>query len=131
MYVNLFRAACSLLFLCVVNSAFSQENENKNTQQADHSISQVVQARSCVNTFVNQTVSSTVSVVGCTTLSVQNVTVTGSGQLTLLAPESITINGPFEIKPGCRLNIHKFESQNILIRYTYDKSGNRITKVAN
>ena len=65
-----------------------------------------LQTRSCVNSFTNQTVSSNVYVVGCNTLTVQDVTVTGSGDLTLTAPGEITINGVFDVLSGGVLNVH-------------------------
>ena len=49
-----------------------------------------------MSTYTNQTVSSSVSVLGCNTLAVQNVTVASNGNLSLSAPAQITINGPFE-----------------------------------
>ena len=77
--------------------------------------SQEVDTRSCVSTYTNQTVSSSVSVLGCNTLAVQNVTVA-----------QITINGPFEVKSGGILNIR--QSQQMIFTYTYDASGNRTTR---
>lgn len=53
-----------------------------------------------MSTYTNQTVSSSVSVLGCNTLAVQNVTVASNGNLSLSAPAQITINGPFEVKSG-------------------------------
>ena len=81
--------------------------------------SQEVDTRSCVSTYTNQTVSSSVSVLGCNTLAVQNVTVASNGNLSLSAPAQITINGPFE-------NIR--QSQQMIFTYTYDASGNRTTR---
>ena len=85
--------------------------------------SQEVDTRSCVST---QTVSSSVSVLGCNTLAVQNVTVASNGNLSLSAPAQITINGPFEVKSGGILNIR--QSQQMIFTYTYDASGNRTTR---
>ena len=82
--------------------------------------SQEVDTRSCVSTYTNQTVSSSVSVLGCNTLAVQNVTVASNGNLSLSAPAQITINGPFEV------NIR--QSQQMIFTYTYDASGNRTTR---
>ena len=86
--------------------------------------SQEVDTRSCVSTYTNQTVSSSVSVLGCNTLAVQNVTVASNGNLSLSAPAQITINGPFEVKSGGILNIR--QSQQMIFTYTYDASGNSI-----
>ena len=88
--------------------------------------SQEVDTRSCVSTYTNQTVSSSVSVLGCNTLAVQNVTVASNGNLSLSAPAQITINGPFEVKSGGILNIR--QSQQMKFTYTYDASGNRTTR---
>ena len=85
--------------------------------------SQEVDTRSCVSTYTNQTVSSSVSVLGCNTL---DVTVASNGNLSLSAPAQITINGPFEVKSGGILNIR--QSQQMIFTYTYDASGNRTTR---
>ena len=58
-----------------------------------------------MSTYSNQTVSSSVSVLGCNTLAVQNVTVASNGNLSLSTPAQITINGPFEVKSGGVLNM--------------------------
>ena len=79
-----------------------------------------------MSTYTNQTVSSSVSVLGCNTLAVQNVTVASNGNLSLSAPAQITINGPFEVKSGGILNIR--QSQHMIFTYTYDASGNRTTR---
>ena len=71
-------------------------------------------------------VSSSVSVLGCNTLAVQNVTVASNGNLSLSAPAQITINWPFEVKSGGILNIR--QSQQMIFTYTYDASGNRTTR---
>ena len=71
-----------------------------------------------MSTYTNQTVSSSVSVLGCNTLAVQNVTVASNGNLSLSAPAQITINGPFEVKSGGILNIR--QSQQMIFTYTYD-----------
>ena len=76
-----------------------------------------------MSTYTNQTVSSSVSVLGCNTLAVQNVTVASNGNLSLSAPAQITINGPFEVKSGGILNIRQ-----MIFTYTYDASGNRTTR---
>lgn len=94
---------------------------------------EVLQAQSCVSSFTNQTVSTTLLVAGCTTLSVQQVTVTNTGNLTLTAPEYIAITGPFEVVAGGRLNIDIAEPpQEIKVRrFYYDDSGNRIRRESN
>lgn len=85
---------------------------------------QEVNPRSCVNTFQNQTVSTYLSVLGCQTLDVQNVTVSGNGNLYLSAPAEITINGTFEVQLGGVLNI-KNDQYSLVFDYTYDSAGNR------
>lgn len=80
-----------------------------------------------MSTYTNQTVSSSVSVLGCNTLAVQNVTVASNGNLSLFQlRQQITINGPFEVKSGGILNIR--QSQQMIFTYTYDASGNRTTR---
>ncbi len=88
--------------------------------------SQEVGTRSGVCSYSNPTGSSSVSVLGCNTLAVQNVTVASNGNLSLSAPAQITINGPFEVKSGGILNIR--QSQQMIFTYTYDASGNRTTR---
>ena len=71
----------------------------------DDSLMPPITTRSCVNTFTNQTVSTFLVVNGCSTLVVQDVTVSSSGDLYLLAPGEITINGAFEVVLGGQLNV--------------------------
>lgn len=133
----------SILLFGFVDSVFSKDfkaeeqsyrksNQNLSdsvrTNQQSDSIS-VLSTGSCVNSFENQTVSSTVSVQGCNTLTVKNVTITNNGDLTLSAPENITLNGPFEVKLGGLLNI-KNELTQWSINYGYDNAGNRIRRSA-
>ena len=75
-------------------------------EQPDDSITNPVQTRSCVTTFTNRTVSSYTVIVGCDTLYVKDITVTGSGDLYLTAPGYININGAFEVALGGQLNVH-------------------------
>ena len=65
-----------------------------------------VQTRSCINTYSNQTVSTFLVINGCSTLVVQDVNVTNDGDLYLLAPGEITINGEFDVILGGQLNVH-------------------------
>ena len=85
-----------------------------------------VDPKSGLRTHTNQTVSSSVSVLGCNTLAVQNVTVASNGNLSLSAPAQITINGPLKRQSGGILNIR--QSQQMIFTYTYDASGNRTTR---
>lgn len=89
-------------------------------------LSQEKSSGACVNTYTNQTVSSVVAVLGCGTLTVQNVTVAATGDLSFSAPTAVTINGPFEVKSGGLLNIR--QSQQMIFNFTYDAAGNRITR---
>lgn len=86
----------------------------------------VFTSESCVSIYENQTVSSKVSVLGCDTLTVRNVTVSSKGDLTLFAPNAVLINGPFETQLGGVLNITKKVS--LVIEFTYDGSGNRTSR---
>lgn len=116
---NTFRIYLSIiLWLCFSNSVRAIE------QPAD--TTQVYSARYCVNTFRDQTVSSLQSVEGCDSLIVQTVTVSGTGDLKLFAPEGVTIYGLFEVKQGGVLNINRKES--LVFEFTYDAAGNRSSR---
>ena len=86
----------------------------------------VLAAGSCVNTFENSTVSSMISVQGCNTLTVKNVTITNNGNLTLSAPDAVLINGFFEAQLGSVLNIKKKEAS--IVEFIYNAAGNRILR---
>ena len=92
------------------------------------SLEQPVQTRACVNTFTNQTVSTYLGVEGCSALAVQNVTVISNGDLILWG--EVTINGPFDVLLGGKLevNITKPLPPPANFTYTYDASGNRISR---
>ena len=55
---------------------------------------------------MNQVISSHLSVEGCNTLLVQNVTVTNGGNLSILAPNDVQFNGTFAIDGTGILNIN-------------------------
>ena len=74
-------------------------------QKPDDSLTEIT-TRACVNTYTNQTVSSTVTVEGCNTLTVQNVTVSNGGNLMLIAPVEVNINGAFDVAIGGELNVY-------------------------
>lgn len=101
-------------------------SDSLRTEQLSDSISVFVTG-SCVNTFENRTVSSTISVQGCNTLTVQNVTITNNGDLSLSAPENIILNGPFVGELGSILNMRIGQSQ-LMFEFIYDASGNRIMR---
>lgn len=142
------KSVCILLLLCIINPLFSQEIETT-IQQTDNISSQPIQdnlslisyqsedqslegiqTRACVSSYTNQTVSSTTSVVGCSTLAVQTVTVTANGNLSLSAPGNITINGTIEVKGGGLLNVfYSNPPRNVTVQYTYDRSGNRNSRL--
>jgi len=90
------------------DSTFYEETGSPGTikfELPDNSLMSAIQLRSCVNTFTGQTVSSIVSVLGCNILTVQSVTVTGSGNLSLTAPAEVVINGPFDVSLGGILSV--------------------------
>jgi hypothetical protein len=59
----------------------------------------------CTTTnLINQTISSNTTVAGCN-INVQNVTVANGAKLTLEAPGTITINGPFQTVSGTQLQV--------------------------
>lgn len=145
---NMFRACIRICiafnFLCgfVVSTSSKSFETGEETRRKSNQISDSVRyehhsdslsvfaTNSCVNTFENQTVSSKLSVQGCNTLSLQNVTITSNGDLTLSAPDAISINGAFEVNPGGMLNI-KTELTQWSFDYGYDNAGNRIRRSAN
>lgn len=127
-----------IFFISLGDNVFAQNlNEERNeskdgsyipaqdslkTKQKDSS--SATYASSCVNLYENRTVNSVVSVLGCDTLAVRNVTVTNNGNLTLQAPGYITLNGLFETSLGGVLNI-KVEPIRLIFEFIYDESGNR------
>ena len=99
-------------------------------EQPTDSLEQQIETRACVNTYTNQTVTTYTGVEGCTTLAVQNVTVTTPGNLILWAPGEVTVNGPFDVYLGGQLeiNLTKPQPPQSIFTYTYDTSGNRISR---
>ena len=73
--------------------------------------------------YHNQTVEGLTYVISSNAMIVSNVTVAPTGQLTLTANSSITINPSFNVQIGGVLNIMAGESPRI--QYSYDASGNR------
>lgn len=63
-------------------------------------------ATACVNSYTDQTVTTNTSVTGCDALTVKNVIVKNGAKLTLTAPDSITINGNFEVETGAQLEVN-------------------------
>lgn len=118
---NIFRIYLSMFLLwCISNSVRAIE------LPSDTTTTPVYSARYCDNIFKDQTVSYSLSVEGCDSLIVQNVTVSSTGDLRLSAPEGVTVYGLFEVAQGGVLNINKFGS--VLIEFTYDAAGNRISR---
>ena len=119
---------CMLPFLLFGFVDFISSKDFKNGEELSDSSNQIVSdslrkeqhsdsisvfvTGSCVNTFENRTVSSMVSVQGCNTL---------------VAPENITLNGPFVGELGSILNIKIGQSQ-LMFEFIYDDSGNRIMR---
>ena len=110
------------------DSIYKTGQDSLRVEQIDRS--SVAYASSCVNLYENKTVASVVSVLGCDTLAVRNVTVTKSGNLTLIAPGYVTLNGLFETNLGGKLNI-KVEPTRLIFEFFYDESGNRIMRQVN
>lgn len=122
---------------CITNFVFSKElkdiKRDLNEEQYQAISDSVrfddfsaIKASSCVSVYENQTVSTSVSVLGCTTLTVQKVTVTNNGNLTLSAPDKILINGVFEIQQGGSLLVGN--PKNVVVQFIYDAAGNRISR---
>jgi len=134
MKIKLILSICFSLLTGLVSSLYAQEEnlsarETTELTEADSLSTVEAGARAaCVNSFANQTVSTQVSVVGCSTLSVQNVTVTASGNLFFYAPGNITINGPFTVQSGGVFNIGIEKPVQTVFDFEYDVSGNRIKR---
>lgn len=93
-------------------------------QEMDNSISAAAQG--CLAAISNLTLSSTLSVMGCSTLTTTNITVTSTGNLTLKAPTSVLINPTFLVQSGGTLYVGQGKRQRI--NYEYDLSGNRTVR---
>ncbi|MDR1370479.1 MAG: S8 family serine peptidase [Dysgonamonadaceae bacterium] len=66
----------------------------------------LIASTSCTNNdFVNQVVTSNTTVMGCSNLNVQNVTVVNGAKLKLDAPGAVIIDGPFETQNGSELEV--------------------------
>ncbi|MBS6574800.1 hypothetical protein [Parabacteroides goldsteinii] len=132
-----------LIFLfCVLNPLFAQDRIDSTSELSDvtnqTSISNPeddgystdstmieVEPRACVNTFENKTITLYTSVSGCTTLTVKNINVTGTGNLSLSAPDQIVINGPFEALLGGVLSMNCEQPKRMTFIFKYDGSGNQ------
>jgi hypothetical protein len=57
--------------------------------------------------FINQTVSSNTTIDGCNNVLVQNVTVQSNAKLTINAPGTVSIEGPFSIDSGSQFEVNK------------------------
>lgn len=128
----------SFLLFSIVDSIFSKDS-NKEGKELNNGLYQAdsdsvvkepvnelsaVAAGSCVDMFENKTVTSTMSVLGCDTLGMKNVTITSGGNLTVSASGNITMNGPFEVQSGGILNVNVGEFK-LMFEFFYDLSGNR------
>ena len=114
----------------MVRTAGSQSIVETGLKEPADSLKETQQTKSCVSTFTNQTISSLISVIGCSTLTVQNITVTNTGALFLIAPSDVTINGAFDVLLGGALNVQCEAApiQSGSYTYTYDAAGNRISR---
>lgn len=79
-----------------------------------------------IDTFQNQTVSTTLTLQGRNTVTMNNVTVTPTGHLTVSAPRGVIIPANFEVQLGGTLYLDG-QLKNF-IRFYYDASGNRIRR---
>lgn len=138
----LLKIICIIGLLCIVNPIFCQEIHDSTIGQSngvnqyptekildkdweqEDSLSPGMQTRACVSSYTNQTISSAVTVYGCSTLKIQDITVTSTGKLTLTAPGDITINGTFTVNAGGTLNLTYGQQPQRVISFGYDSSGN-------
>jgi hypothetical protein len=58
----------------------------------------------CISTFANQTVTTNTTITGCSTLTVQDVTVTNGAKLTIISGGNVTLTN-FEVVPGSQFAI--------------------------
>lgn len=58
----------------------------------------------CVSDFSNRTVTTNTTITGCSTLTVQNVTVTGGAKLTIISGGDVTFDN-FEVTPGSEFEV--------------------------
>ena len=79
-----------------------------------------------IDTYSNQTVSTTASIQGRTTLSISNVNITSTGHLIVSSPDGIEISGPFEVSLGGQLDLYQYLTR--FIDIDYDASGNIIRR---
>ena len=59
---------------------------------------------SCISNFSNQTVTTNTIIYGCSTLTVQNVTVSNNATLTIVSGGSVTFDN-FDLNPGAQLDL--------------------------
>lgn len=77
---------------------------------------------------MQDSISTTVTITA-SSLPVRNIVVTSSGNLTIKSLNDVVIADPFEVMLGGTLNIGIYQPDSI--RFTYDNSGNRITRKFN
>ena len=63
-------------------------------------------AATCVNSFTNQTVTTNTAITGCSTLTIQNVTVTNNAKLSIISGGEVILNSNFEVSLGSQLEIY-------------------------
>lgn len=115
-----------LLSFSIIQFVPAQETDTIKRESTNRTFTSV-QPRGCINVFENKTVSSSMAVTGCSTLNIQNVTVTNTGNLTLFAPQEVIINSLFEVQLGGVLSINEEQVQ-FNFHYDYDAAGNRTTR---
>lgn len=115
-----------LFLLGIIQLLPAQEIDTMKRESTDSTFVSA-QPRGCVDVFENQTVSSSMVVMGCSILNIQNVTVSNTGNLILSAPQEVIINDIFEVQLGGVLSINEEQVQ-FKFHYDYDAAGNRITR---
>ena len=130
----------SLMFIvCRLSAQQNQKKEiekDRTMEQEADSSSTLTQLRSCVNSFIHQTISSSQTVYGCNNLTVSEVKILSGGELSLMAPGEIIINGVFEVMKGGVLNVGTAvnppppppQPTPSTFQYLYDASGNRVAR---
>lgn len=88
-----------------------------------------IEQNDSIDTLQNQVIDSVVFVQSGVQLTVNNVTVTPAGKLTVMGRSGVVLNGPFEVQLGGRLELKGWKQWPV--SYEYDNSGNVVVRSKN
>ena len=60
----------------------------------------------CISNFSNQTVTTNTTITGCSTFTIQNVTISNNAKLTIISGGEVILNNNFEVSLGSQLEIY-------------------------